>query len=64
MAIVNPRLRVMEKFIQSHFVDKIGKENFFLSVDDAVDACQFMLHKSTQNGNVSTDQPIVNDGDL
>lgn len=46
MAIVNPRLKVMEKFIQSHFIDKIGKENFYLSVEEAVDACQFSLHKS------------------
>ncbi|PON73331.1 Sulfate transporter [Parasponia andersonii] len=45
MAIVNPRLKVMEKFIQSHFIDKIGKENFYLSVEEAVDACQFSLHK-------------------
>lgn len=52
MLIVNPRLRVMEKFIQSHFIDKIGKENFYLSVEEAVDACQFLLHKSKQNGNV------------
>lgn len=53
MAIVNPRLRVMEKFLHSQFVDKIGKENFFLSVEDAVEACQFSLHKSNPNGNES-----------
>ncbi|XP_062090744.1 probable sulfate transporter 3.5 [Humulus lupulus] len=64
MTIVNPRLRVMEKFVQSNFIEKIGKENFYLSVEDAVDACKFSLHVSKQNGNVSSEQPNVNDGEL
>lgn len=46
MLLVNPRLEVMEKLIISKFVDKIGKESFYLTVDDAVMACQYSLKKN------------------
>ncbi|KAF8036439.1 hypothetical protein BT93_C2222 [Corymbia citriodora subsp. variegata] len=41
MGIVNPRMKVMEKMILSEFVDKVGRESFYLSVDKAVEACRF-----------------------
>ncbi|XP_015898319.3 probable sulfate transporter 3.5 isoform X2 [Ziziphus jujuba] len=42
VAIVNPRLKVMEKLIASHVIDKIGKENVYLSIEDAIESS----HKS------------------
>ncbi|KAH7511891.1 hypothetical protein FEM48_Zijuj12G0031100 [Ziziphus jujuba var. spinosa] len=42
VAIVNPRLKVMEKLIASHAIDKIGKENVYLSIEDAIESS----HKS------------------
>ncbi|KAG6723725.1 hypothetical protein I3842_03G222200 [Carya illinoinensis] len=46
MAIINPRIRVMEKMIASKFVDTIGKEYFFLSIDEAIEASSFVLRES------------------
>ncbi|KAH0937218.1 hypothetical protein HID58_004679, partial [Brassica napus] len=43
MVIINPRFEVLEKMMLSHFVEKIGKEYVFLSIDDAVQACRFNL---------------------
>ncbi|CAE6110691.1 unnamed protein product [Arabidopsis arenosa] len=43
MVIINPRFEVLEKMMLAHFVDKIGKEYMFLSIDDAVQACRFNL---------------------
>ncbi|XP_065850336.1 probable sulfate transporter 3.5 [Euphorbia lathyris] len=43
MAIVNPRRGVMEKMMRAHFVDKIGKGSIFLCIEDAVEACTFLL---------------------
>ncbi|XP_021741554.1 probable sulfate transporter 3.5 [Chenopodium quinoa] len=43
MILVNPRIEVMEKLIASKFIDVIGKESVFLSIDDAVEACRFRL---------------------
>ncbi|EEF47039.1 probable sulfate transporter 3.5 [Ricinus communis] len=48
MAIINPRLDVMEKMIKSLFTDKIGKESVFLSVEDAVEASLFSLSTETK----------------
>ncbi|KDP32302.1 hypothetical protein JCGZ_13227 [Jatropha curcas] len=48
MVIINPRLDVLEKMIRSHFVDKIGKESIFLSIEDAVEASLFSLSKDKQ----------------
>lgn len=39
VAIVNPRIKVMEKLITSQAIDKIGQESFFLSIEDAVESC-------------------------
>ncbi|KAK4283720.1 hypothetical protein QN277_000643 [Acacia crassicarpa] len=46
MSIVNPRKEVMEKLILSRFEEVVGKETFFLSLDDAVAASQFRLSKA------------------
>ncbi|KAL0681337.1 hypothetical protein Bca4012_048184 [Brassica carinata] len=43
MVVINPRFEVLEKMMLSHFVEKIGKEYMFLSIDDAVQACRFNL---------------------
>ncbi|CAL0332536.1 unnamed protein product [Lupinus luteus] len=49
VCFVNPRLEVMEKLIASNFVDKIGKELFFLSLEDAVSAIQYALRTVKRN---------------
>ncbi|KAL4653903.1 hypothetical protein ACB092_01G339700 [Castanea dentata] len=51
MAIINPRTKVMEKMITSKFVDTLGKKNIFLSIDAAIDACQFSLQNLKQHNN-------------
>ena len=43
MVVINPRFEVLEKMMLSHFVEKIGKEYMFLSIDDAVQACRFNI---------------------
>lgn len=48
---VNPRLEVMEKLIISKFVEKIGKESFYLILDDAVMASQYSLRSSKAANN-------------
>lgn len=48
MILINPRRDVMEKLIVTKFIDKIGKENVFLSTEDAIDACNFSLNSSTE----------------
>ncbi|KAF5459076.1 hypothetical protein F2P56_023064, partial [Juglans regia] len=53
MAIINPRIKVMEKMIASKFIDIIGKEYVFLSIDDATEACRFSLQRPKPNGNCS-----------
>ncbi|KAF3434102.1 hypothetical protein FNV43_RR25205 [Rhamnella rubrinervis] len=45
VAIINPNLNVTEKLIASHFIDKIGEENIYLSIGDAVDACELSFQK-------------------
>ncbi|KAI3407680.1 STAS domain-containing protein [Psidium guajava] len=51
MGIVNPRREVMEKMILSEFVDKVGRESFYLSIDEAVEACRFGLQESKVSKN-------------
>ena len=45
LGIINPRLKVMEKMITSHFIDKLGKENVYLSIEDAIEKCKFSTSK-------------------
>ncbi|KAK3034371.1 hypothetical protein RJ639_032269 [Escallonia herrerae] len=54
VVLVNPRIEVMEKLILTKFIDRIGKESVFLSVEDAFEASRFSLKSSVQitgNGN-------------
>ncbi|MBA0865865.1 hypothetical protein Goshw_016042 [Gossypium schwendimanii] len=46
LSIVNPRIEVLEKLTLAKFTDAIGKESFFLSIEDAVQNCRFSLHSS------------------
>ncbi|KAM0020762.1 putative SLC26A/SulP transporter, STAS domain, STAS domain superfamily [Helianthus debilis subsp. tardiflorus] len=48
--IVNPRLEVMEKLTLTHFIDKIGKERVFLSIEDAIEGCKFSLSRPKDYG--------------
>ncbi|PHT51959.1 putative sulfate transporter 3.5 [Capsicum baccatum] len=43
MILVNPRIGVMEKLLVTHFIDKIGKESVFLTIEDAIENCRFSL---------------------
>ncbi|KAF6172891.1 hypothetical protein GIB67_035445 [Kingdonia uniflora] len=48
VAITNPRLEVTEKMILSKFVEDIGKDSVFLSVQDAVETCRFTLNEQKE----------------
>ncbi|XP_044472184.1 probable sulfate transporter 3.5 [Mangifera indica] len=45
ISLINPRIDVMEKMILSKFTEIMGRERFFLSIEDAVEACRFSLQK-------------------
>ncbi|XP_010250358.1 PREDICTED: probable sulfate transporter 3.5 [Nelumbo nucifera] len=49
MIIVNPRREVLEKLMLSSFIDAIGQESVFLSIEAAVEACDFNFNESEQN---------------
>ncbi|XWS69870.1 hypothetical protein CRYUN_Cryun03dG0001100 [Craigia yunnanensis] len=44
LAIVNPRIEVLEKMTLAKFTDSIGKESFYLSTEDAIQGCRFSLN--------------------
>ncbi|MED6167857.1 hypothetical protein PIB30_006505 [Stylosanthes scabra] len=46
LKFVNPRIEVVEKMMAAKFVSRIGKESFFLTLEDAVKASQIALRKS------------------
>ncbi|KAK2978242.1 hypothetical protein RJ640_024275 [Escallonia rubra] len=48
VVLINPRVEVMEKLILTKFIDRIGKQSVFLSVEDAIEACRFSLKSSVQ----------------
>ncbi|GMP59955.1 hypothetical protein CsSME_00023025 [Camellia sinensis var. sinensis] len=48
VGFVNPRLEVLEKLTVTKFIEIIGKENVFLSIEDAVVTCTFTLISSKQ----------------
>ena len=55
LAIVNPRIEVLEKMTLAKFTDSIGKESFYLSIEDAIEGCRFSLNiKATEES--SNDQ--------
>ncbi|XP_047308108.1 probable sulfate transporter 3.5 [Impatiens glandulifera] len=43
LGLVNPRLEVLEKLIVANFIQEFGRENVFLSVEDAVESYKFAL---------------------
>ncbi|XWS17232.1 hypothetical protein CRYUN_Cryun33cG0050200 [Craigia yunnanensis] len=57
LAIVNPRIEVLEKMTLAKFTDAIGKESFYLSIEDAVQSCRFTLKKATAES--SNDQNVA-----
>lgn len=50
VVIVNPRLEVMEKLIVTNFIDRIGKDRVFLSIEDAIEGCKFSLTQPKDYG--------------
>ncbi|XP_060211524.1 probable sulfate transporter 3.5 [Lycium barbarum] len=48
MILINPRLGVMEKLIVTRFIDVIGKESVFLTIEEAIETCRFSLKCSSQ----------------
>ncbi|KAL7239849.1 hypothetical protein ACSBR2_005671 [Camellia fascicularis] len=46
VGFVNPRLEALEKLTVTKFNEIIGKENVFLSIEDAVETCTFTLRSS------------------
>ncbi|KAA8523095.1 hypothetical protein F0562_009518 [Nyssa sinensis] len=53
VVLVNPRIEVMEKLIATKFIEKIGKESVFLSIEDAIETCRFSLRSLKQpNGSL------------
>ncbi|GFP92332.1 sulfate transporter 3.1 [Phtheirospermum japonicum] len=44
LALANPGAEVMKKLNKSKFLEKMGQEWIFLTVEDAVGACNYMLH--------------------
>ncbi|KAL6274670.1 hypothetical protein ACE6H2_025362 [Prunus campanulata] len=55
LGIINPRLKVMEKMITSHFIDKLGKENVYLSIEEAIENCKFSTSKPKKTTSESGD---------
>ncbi|XP_054803068.1 probable sulfate transporter 3.5 [Prosopis cineraria] len=48
ISIVNPRREVVERLMVSNFVDAMGKDSFFLTLDEAVMATQYSLRKGSR----------------
>ncbi|KAA8527638.1 hypothetical protein F0562_034967 [Nyssa sinensis] len=49
LVLTNPRSEVMKKLDKSKLVDAIGQEWIYLTVGEAVAACNFMLHTCKSN---------------
>lgn len=50
LVLANPRSEVIKKLEKSKFIKEIGQEWIYVTVGDAVAACNFMLHTCKQNG--------------
>ncbi|GLT29000.1 hypothetical protein SLA2020_038940 [Shorea laevis] len=60
MGLINPRRDVLEKLMLSKFIDLIGKESVYLSINDAVETCRFLLQRTDkQNGDSSTFSDVL-----
>ncbi|KAI4349476.1 hypothetical protein L6164_010060 [Bauhinia variegata] len=49
LVLVNPGSEVMKKLNKSKFVEEIGQKWIFLTVEEAVGACNYMLHTCKPN---------------
>ncbi|XP_030543417.1 sulfate transporter 3.1-like [Rhodamnia argentea] len=49
LVIANPRSEVIKKLEKSKFIESLGEEWIYLTVGEAVGACNFMLHTCKQN---------------
>ncbi|XVF63057.1 hypothetical protein PTKIN_Ptkin09bG0058200 [Pterospermum kingtungense] len=49
LVLANPQSEVMKKLEKSKLIDKIGQEWIYLTVGEAVAACNFMLHTGKSN---------------
>lgn len=52
LVLANPGSEVIKKLNKSELMDKIGQEWIYLTVGEAVEACNFMLHTCKQSDNV------------
>ncbi|GMI92753.1 sulfate transporter 3;5 [Hibiscus trionum] len=61
LVIVNPRVEVLEKMTLAKFTDVVGKESFYLSIEDAVQSCRFSLlsNKTTTEESSNDVQTVV-----
>ena len=48
--LANPGSEVMKKLNKSELISKIGQEWIYLTVGEAVEACNYMLHTSKPEG--------------
>ncbi|XP_021606344.1 sulfate transporter 3.1 isoform X1 [Manihot esculenta] len=49
LVLANPRSEVIKKLEKAKFIEKIGQEWIYLTVGEAVAACNFMLHACKSN---------------
>lgn len=52
LVLANPRSEVIKKLNNSKFIEDIGQEWIYLTVAEAVAACNFMLHTCKSNPDV------------
>lgn len=48
MVLINPRIDVMEKLVHTNFIDKIGQDHVFLSVEDAIATYRYKLQSASK----------------
>ncbi|KAL9401466.1 hypothetical protein Peur_005315 [Populus x canadensis] len=53
LVLANPRSEVIKKLVKSKFIESFGQEWIYLTVGEAVAACNFMLHASKSNNQVA-----------
>lgn len=49
LVLANPGAEVMKKLDKAKFIENIGQEWIYLTVGEAVEACNFMLHTCKPN---------------
>ncbi|KAJ6685359.1 SULFATE TRANSPORTER [Salix purpurea] len=53
LVLANPRSEVIKKLGKSKFIESIGQEWIYLTVGEAVAACNFRIHASKSNNQVA-----------